>query len=312
MWMRQSGWYCLWMLTSSEYLLQLSKARWKERGWKPHIQQWWALLKTEAGVKYMGWYLLCCPCSFWTQWKMHAGLGKLQRAGTKFLPKKTYLYVCHCVVWVTKTSCNPNTENLSQDEPAAVFQRAWLKWKQGWYSVPQGCCFTSLAVCAVLCKLPGWICSPVLYPSTTVFPFPIGLTKSQCCQGLIVILSSLSLFPLSSPCCHAIHQPPPDNDVLIMRLLGQQIALQSHSHAVENCCCLGDPPLCVSGRLTLASCWDWCSGTGAGALSPSLWVRCRRMQRLSNAITHASRGTVNWCQTIRHCVADSRAYIYCE
>ena len=32
-------------------------------------------------------------------------------------------------------------------------------------------------------------------------------------------------------------------------------------------------PLCVSGRLTLASCWEQSSGTGAGAPSPSLYNR---------------------------------------
>lgn len=84
-----------------------------------------------------------------------------------------------------------------------------------------------------------------------------------------VIHRSFALFLLPSPSCHPVHQPPADNDVLIMSLLGQQIALQSHSHAVENCCYLGAPtPLCVSGRLTLASCWEQCFSARAGALSP--------------------------------------------
>lgn len=82
------------------------------------------------------------------------------------------------------------------------------------------------------------------------------------------IAPSLYFPPHAAAATPSTISPPPDNDVLIMRLLGQQIALQSHSHAVENCCCLGAPtPLCVSGRLTLASCWEQCSGTRAGALS---------------------------------------------
>lgn len=92
------------------------------------------------------------------------------------------------------------------------------------------------------------------------------------------------------------HLPtPPDNDVLIMRLLGQQIALQSHSHAVENCCCLEPPTpnptrpltLCESGRLTLASCWEWYCGTGADALSSfSVAVLQQRKQSQPDATSH--------------------------
>lgn len=126
----------------------------------------------------------------------------------------------------------------------------------------------------------SFLCFALYSPTVNLFPCPLQIPASPLLyvlQRLIaarvsfgVILCSLPLFPLSSACCHPMHQPPPDNDVLIMRLLGQQIALQSHSHAVENCCCLGAPTLlCVSGRLTLASCWEWRSGTRAGALSPS-------------------------------------------
>lgn len=122
---------------------------------------------------------------------------------------------------------------------------------------------------AVLCM--NLFPCPLLYKYHLPFS-PYVLHRLIVTRGSFgVIHSSLHLFPLSSPRCHPMHQSPPDNDVLIMRLLGQQIALQSHSHAVENCCCLGAPtPLCISGRLTLASCRERCSGMRAGALSQSL------------------------------------------
>lgn len=138
--------------------------------------------------------------------------------------------------------------------------------------MPVGCFLTSVPF--MLCFIVSQrICSPVLCTTNNRLPlFPRVLQHLIATRDSFgVIYCSLPLFPLSSPRCHPMHQPPPDNDVLIMRLLGQQIALQSHSHAVENCCCLGAPTLlCESGRLTLASCWEQCSGTRAGALSPSL------------------------------------------
>lgn len=79
---------------------------------------------------------------------------------------------------------------------------------------------------------------PSFTPQITNFPFP-PLRVLRCliwCHPLLPpFISSLPLLTPRAPA------PPPDNDVLIMRLLGQQIALQSHSHAGENCCCLGAP-----------------------------------------------------------------------
>lgn len=165
-----------------------------------------------------------------------------------------------------------NREHLSHHELGKAC-RCVLKCKQRWQSAPVGCCLTSVPF--MLCFAQSHSDSVPLSFCTTnnQLPPPPCLTTSQCYQGLIWCHPLLPPFisSLSSPCCHPMHQPPPDNDVLIMRLLGQKIALQSHSHAVENCCCLGAPtPLCPSGRLTLASCWEQYSGTRAGALSPSL------------------------------------------
>lgn len=121
------------------------------------------------------------------------------------------------------------------------------------------------------------------------------------------IAPSLYFPPHAAAATPSTISPPPDNDVLIMRLLGQQIALQSHSHAVENCCCLGAPtPLCVSGRLTLASCWEQCSGTRAGALS---LYNCSAAGETGAALCYEPHtgggGRVGWgafqgwCQTIK-------------
>lgn len=164
-----------------------------------------------------------------------------------------------------------------------------------------------------LCIVPQWICSPVLYSINTSFPLSCVVQCLIAARGSFgVILYSLSLFPLSSSRCHPVHQPPPDNDVLIMRLLGQQIALQSHSHAVENCCCLGAPtPLRASGRLTLASCWEWRSGTRAGAPSLSPRLLCSRGSggcSMPPGALVCVFDTTGWCQTIRYCVSD--IYVY--
>lgn len=70
-------------------------------------------------------------------------------------------------------------------------------------------------------------------------------------------LCFLSPHPTSTPS----HQPRPDNDVLITRLLGWKIAL-CLIHMQRNICCRLGPPhppptppvVSVSARLTLASC----------------------------------------------------------
>lgn len=139
-----------------------------------------------------------------------------------------------------------------------------MKCKQRCSSVSPFICGASLYSLAALLSF-------ILQMLTSLFPFYVLQHLISTRGSFGVTHDSLLLFPPSSPCCHPMRQPPPDNDVLIMRLLGQQIALQSHSHAVENCCCLGAPTLlCVSARLTLASCWEQCSSTRAGALSLSV------------------------------------------
>lgn len=160
---------------------------------------------------------------------------------------------------------------VSKVKSAAAFQRAYLKCKQRWYSLPVGCCLTSVPFMLFFVLSH----SELLHRHTHVhFSLCLNVSLLPGTHLVSSIAPSLYfLFPLTPlpPNAPTPPPPPPDNDVLIMRLLGQQIALLSHSHAVENCCCLGaTTPLCVSGRLTLASCWERCSSTRAGALSPSL------------------------------------------
>lgn len=184
-------------------------------------------------------FVLLAPFAFTR--KMHAGWGKLQTKCQYFCLKKA---ICMCAIRFCeflKTSSiywlTGSIQATMSYQPAAAFQSI----NRYWYSVHLGCSPGSPLHCA-LCS-PACESVPLSF-ALQITPPPMGcislLAGTHLVSSIAPFLYFLSPHPLPP---HAPNRP--DNDVLIMRLLGQQIALSLIRMQWKFAAVLESPPCCV-------------------------------------------------------------------